>query len=629
MPGDIKGITIEFGADTSKLERAIKDINSSTRSLDSELRKVNTALKFNPKNIELWRQKQQLLTQKIDETQRKVQLLKQKQAQMDAKGVDRNSKEYRELQREIIQTESKLKTFKGQLKGVGSVRLKAVSAQFKSVGQSLQSAGQAMRGFSMAGAAVTASLGAMAYKAGVAADDINTLSKVYHIGTRDLQQYNVAAGLVDVSTETIAKSHQKLSKTMASAMDGTGKSAEAFKTLGVDITNADGSLRSSDAVWQDTIAALGQVSNETQRDALAMQLMGRSASELNPLIADGGKTYEKVAKTLNKYGLDFVDQETLDKANEFNDSIDMIKAIGLTTFQTLGSQLAAYLAPALEKVVDWAGRLAGWLSNLSPTVLTVVGVIGALVAAIAPVLLVVGKLAMGINAIITLWGTIGPMIAGLAGPIGIAVAVIAGLVAAGILLYKNWDKIKAKAIEIKAAISAAFQKAKTKVLSVLQTMASRISAIFTSIKNVTKTVFKAVLMSMTAPIRTALSIIKGLINKIKSLFHFKVSLPHIKLPHFAISPPGWKIGDLLKGKKPTLGIKWYDQGGIFRSPSVIGVGERRPEFVGALDDLRKIVRSEAGGGNTINIYSTVTGATDPEEYARALVRQLKLEMRAT
>ena len=219
----------------------------------------------------------------------------------------------------------------------------------------------------------------------------------------------------------------KLEKSMASASKGTGSQAEAFEKLGVSVTDADGNLRDGDTVWQETIAALGTMSNETERDALAMQIMGKSAAELNPLIEDGGETYKQVADTFAKYNLEVVDQETLDRANEFNDQIDTIKAVGAVAFQTIGTQLAGYLAPALEKVVDWVGKFAEWLSNLDPRVLTVIGVIGALVAGIAPLLLILGKIAFAVSSIMSLASTLGVSIGALAGPIGIAIAAIAAV----------------------------------------------------------------------------------------------------------------------------------------------------------------------------------------------------------
>ena len=568
MAGNIKGITIEFRGDTTKLDKALRQVNQETRDIDKELRQVDNALKFNPTNVDLWRQKQQLLNQKVGETKQKLDLLKQAQEQMDNDdSVDKESAEYRELQREIITTENKVKIFESQLKKVGDVDLRAASEQVKQLGGKLEAAGQALIPLSAAGGAVAGGIGALAYKSGQAADDLNTLSKQTGISTTDLQKYSAASDLVDVSTEAIAKSHVKLTKNMAAAANGSKTQAAAFEQLGVKVTNADGSLRDSDEVFQDVVSALGGMKNETERDALAMQLMGKSATELNPLIEDQGETYKNVSDTLSKYDLEFVDQETLDKANEFNDQLDTMKMLGQTSLAIVGAQLAEYLAPALEKVAGWVGKLAEWLSKLDPRVLTVIGVIGALVAAIAPLLIILGKIAFGISSIMSLMPTLGVSFTALMGPIGIAIGIIAALIAIGVLLYKNWDKIKAAASALKNWIVTTFSNLKNKV-----------SEIFGKIKN-----------AMTAPIEKAKELIKGIIEKIKGFFNFKAKLPHIKLPHFAIKPKGWHLSDLLEGVIPSLGIEWYAKGGIFSSPRVIGVGEAGPEAVVPIDKLQNMI----------------------------------------
>lgn len=588
MAGNIKGICIEFRGDTSKLDKSLRQINNETRSIDKELNQVNKSLKFNPTNVELWRQKQQLLTQKVSETKEKLDLLKQAQAQMDNDdSVDKTSKEYRELQRDIIETESKVKNFENQLRQVGNVNLRAASEQVKELGGKLESAGQALMPLSAAGAAVAGGIGALAYKSGQAADDLNTLSKVTGISTYELQKYNAAADLVDVSTEAIAKSHAKLSKNMAAAANGSKTQAAAFEQLGVKVTNADGSLRDSDAVFQDVVTALGGMKNETERDALAMQLMGKSAMELNPLIEDQGETYKNVADTLAKYNLDFVDQETLDKANEFNDELDMMKVLGTTSLSIVGAQLAEYLAPALEKVVELMGKLAEWLSGLDPRLLTVIGAIAALVAGIAPLLIILGKVAFGISSIMSLMSTLGLSFGALMGPVGIVIGIIAALIAIGVLLYKNWDVIKAKLTALKDWFAKTFD----------------------AIKNKTVAVFNAIKDAIMRPIRTAVDFVRDMIRKIKGFFNFKVSLPHIKLPHFSIKPKGWKLSDLLKGSIPHLGISWYAQGGIFNSPSVIGVGEAGPEAVLPIEKLQVMLGSMADDiVNGVNMGMRLAGA---------------------
>lgn len=601
MSGNIKGITIEFSGNTTKLDKALRDIEKNTRSLDRELKQVDKALKFNPTSVELWRQKQDLLKKKISETKDKLDALKQAQAKIDSGEVEVTADEYRKLQRDILITENQVKTFEGQLRKVGNVNLRATSEQFKEMGNKLTSAGQAMRGISTAAAAVTAAIGALTVKSGRWADDMNTMSKVYSIGTRELQQYSAAADLVDVSVETIAKSHVKLEKNMLSAANGSKNQAAAFEALGVSVTNADGSLRNGDAVWQDTIAALGNMSNETERDALAMQLMGKSAAELNPLIEDNGETYKMVSDTLSQYGLEYVDQATLDRANQFNDSLDKTKLLGETAFNQMSTQLASYLAPAMEKVVEIVGRLAEWMSNLSPETLTVIATIAAVVAILAPLLIGLGKVAFAISSIMSLASTLGPVIGALAGPIGIAIAVFAALVAAGILIYKNWDTIKAKAIAFKDQVVATFNNFKTLVT----------------------TTFNSIKTAIVTPIQTAINTVKGIIDRIKGWFPISIGkiFSNIKLPHFKLSGSF----SLTKMTVPKLSVDWYAQGGIFNSPTIAGIGEipggeavvPLNKFWDKLDNLKT--------GET-NIVININGADrDPREIAEEVKRVLIME----
>lgn len=589
MAGDIKGITIEFRGNATPLQKAIRQVDSELKKTTKELSNVNKALKFNPGNVDLWRQKQQLLKEKINETTDKLKALKAAQKQMDDANVDKNSEQYRKLQREIIETDSQLKHFKSELRSIGSPNLTALGNQFKQIGGAIEGAGQKMRGLSTAAAGVAASIGAITVKSGQWADDINTMSKVYSISTTDLQKYSAAAELVDVDVETIAKSHVKLEKQMMSAADGTGASAEAFEKLGVSVTNADGSLKNGDQVWQETIQALGQMENETERDALAMQLMGKSATELNPLIEDGGEAYEQLAKTMEKYGLDFIDQETLDAANEFNDELDTIKAIGMVAFQQLGTTLAAYLAPALEKVVDWVGRFANWITNLDPRLLAIIGGIAGVVAAIAPVLIVLGKISTGVGALIQVIGL-------LAGPVGIVIAVIAALVAIGVLLYKNWDTIKAKALAFRDSVVQTFNDFKTKVT----------------------TTFNNIKTAIVTPIQTAIETIRGIIQKIKSFFPISIGkiFSNLKLPHFKLTGK-FSLKDMTV---PKLSVDWYAQGGIFDQPTIAGIGEAGPEAVVPLDKFWKKLDEMATGQN---IVININGANkDPREIAEEVKRVL-------
>lgn len=110
-----------------------------------------------------------------------------------------------------------------------------------------------------------------------------------------------------------------------------------------------------------------------------------------------------------------------------------------------------------------------------------------------------------------------------------------------------------------------------------------------------------------APINALKDKIKAVIDRIKGFFSFSVKKPHIPMPHFSVSPPGWKLGDLLKGSLPKLGISWYAKGGIADSPNLIGIGERGPEAILPLNPFWKKmdqIAKGSGGNVTVNVYAS-------------------------
>ena len=147
MAGTIKGITIEIGADTTKLTSALSGVEKSLKSTQSALSKINTSLKFDPGNVNLLRDKFALLSEKIEATKSKLQTLKEAQRQMDASGVDKNSQEYQALQREIDITESKLKGLNKEMVEFGSVgaqRIALLGEKLQAVGEKMQAVGRTL-----------------------------------------------------------------------------------------------------------------------------------------------------------------------------------------------------------------------------------------------------------------------------------------------------------------------------------------------------------------------------------------------------------------------------------------------------------------------------------------------------
>lgn len=179
---------------------------------------------------------------------------------------------------------------------------------------------------------------------------------------------------------------------------------------------------------------------------------------------------------------------------------------------------------------------------------------------------------------------------------------ISGIVQAGInyiryVLTAAWAIISSTVSTvwngIKGVIIGVWNGIKSGVNSAINGVKSTIESVWNGIKNTTSTVWNGIKSAIETPINKAKSIVSGVIDSIKGFFSFKISWPHIPMPHFGITPSGWKIGDLLKGSIPKLGINWYADGGILTKPTIFGAsgnrlnvgGEAGPEAVLPLSKL--------------------------------------------
>lgn len=159
------------------------------------------------------------------------------------------------------------------------------------------------------------------------ADDLLTLSTQTSLTTDQLQEFEYASELVDVSTDTLRGSLVKLTNNMQTAATGTGSAAEAFKKLHVKVSDSSGKLKDNYEVFLKTIDALGKMKNETERDALAMDIFGRSATDLNPLIEAGSGRLKELAEQAHEVGY-VVDNETLQSFGELDDAMQKLDKQG-------------------------------------------------------------------------------------------------------------------------------------------------------------------------------------------------------------------------------------------------------------------------------------------------------------
>lgn len=185
---------------------------------------------------------------------------------------------------------------------------------------------------------------------------------------------------------------------------------------------------------------------------------------------------------------------------------------------------------------------------------------------------------------------------------------------------------------IKTVIGGALDAAGAVVVGAINLITSTIQNGLNLALSVVQGIFNGIKSAIEGPINGARDVVGSAIDAIKGFFNFRISWPHIPMPHFGISPSGWQIGDLLSGVIPSLSIEWYAKGGVFNGPSVIGVGEAGPEAVVPLSGSRVRPFAEAvaegivsalggardgrgGVSNTFNFYQPIKS---PDEVARAV-----------
>ena len=604
MANRIAGITIELNGDTTKLTESLKGVDRSLKNTQTQLKDVDKLLKLDPKNTELLKQKQQLLSKAVADTKEKLAQEKAALEQLEnAADSDKTVAQQQALRREIVATEASLKDYESQAKNCSSA--------LEQIGNTAQQVADKTKVLSAAAAALGGALIANAYKSAQTADELETLSKKTGFSVEELQKMQYASELVDVSFDTMTGSIKKLTSKMSSG-------DEIFEKLGVSIYDVNGNMRDATDVWYDAIAALSKVENETERDALSMELFGKSAMDMAGIVDDGGAALKELGEEAEDVGV-IMDKDAIAAANEFNDAMDRLKARTTAAMAKAGAALAGKLVPALEKIVDKVSLVLSWFANLDGTTQKLILVILGLVAAISPMAAIIAKVTTAVNALKMAFTV-------MTGPVGLVVAAIAAAIAIGVLLYKNWDTIKAKAQELWSKIVTTFNNIRDAISTRVNDIKARVTSVFSNI-----------VYAMTHPFETAKTAIQNIIDKIKGLFNFEWSWPSIKLPHFRISGGEFPYGLFGKGTLPNVAIDWYARamknGITFNNPTIfgyangqlLGAGEAGSETLIGTSTLNKMLNSR---GMTINM--TVNGGgLNPTEVANIVVDRITTEIKRT
>ena len=287
---DIKGIIIEIGGDTSKLQKAFRSAETAIKGTQQQLRDVNKALKLDPGNTDLIRDKQRLLAAQIKETKDKLDTLQQAQKEMDAQGVDKNSSAYQTLQTEIDLTKSKLKGLEDEQKQYGSVvrqTMLAASESFKEVGSKISSVGDKIKGFgTKVTAGVTTPLVAGAVKAVSAFGDVD---KEFRLIQETMGTTKNSAEDFEGLWDQIGESAKKSVYTMQDATDATLNYARA----GFTAKQATGMLTPAMSLAAGTATDLSVV---TEGVGGAMKMFGLNTDDASSNAENAARIADVLAK---------------------------------------------------------------------------------------------------------------------------------------------------------------------------------------------------------------------------------------------------------------------------------------------------------------------------------------------
>ena len=407
---------LKIGLEGEKeFKKALSEINQSFKVLGSEMKLVSSQFDKNDQSVEALTARNTVLNKEIEAQKQKIETLKkalenaatsfgENDRRTQAWQIQLNNAEaaLNDMERELQQNNDALDRAAGEFDDAEKQaddfgdEVEDAGKQSDDAGGKFEKLGAVCKAAGVAIAAAFAAVSAAAVAAGKAlvdmavegaayADTVLTESTVTGIATDKLQEYMYAAELVDVSTETLTKSMAKQIKSMKSATDGSKTMVAAYDALGVSVTDANGNMRDSDTVYWELIDALGKVENETERDALAMTILGKSAQELNPLIEAGAQRMQELGEEARNAGY-VLSEDMLAAYGALDDNLQYLKvnaegaknALGtvllpvLTELSGTGVELLAEFTKGVSDANGDIGKMSDVIGEILPKALDAV-----------------------------------------------------------------------------------------------------------------------------------------------------------------------------------------------------------------------------------------------------------------
>ena len=615
----IKGITIEIGGDTTDLQKSLKAVDSSIRNTQTALKDVNKLLKLDPKNTELLRQKQELLKTSITDTKDRLKVLKDAYKNLDGKATDEAKEQQKALSREIIETEQKLKSLKGEYNDFGSVakqKLQSVGDDLKNIGSNVSDVG---KGFTVGLTAPLVALGTIGVSYNAQMEQyrtmFTTLTGSAEEADRVISQLQADAQKSPFDTASLVEANQYLIS--------AGVEADAARQDILNLGNAIAATGGGSAELSRMAQNLQQIKNVGKATSQDIKQFANAGINIYGLLADAtGKTteqvkdmdvsYELLSEALAKasaeggkyYGAMEAQSET------FNGSLASTKE----SIQQLLGSITESAMPIIAKVLKFIKDMIDRFNALDGRVKKIILIVAAVAAAIGPVITIIGGIISGLGTLMTVIST-------LFSPIGAVIAAVAAVIAIGVLLYKNWDTIKAK----------------------LKQFVDRWKKDWGDVKAFFNKIWDNLVQGAKDKVGKIVDAIKGMVQKAKDLINFKWELPKLKLPHLSwssepLDPASlkYKILDALglPTSVPKLSVEWYrkamENGMILNGATIFGAkngrllggGEAGSEAIVGTNSLYNMIQ-QAVGTNGMTVNMTVNGSgVSANELANIVIDKL-------
>lgn len=544
---NIKGITIEIGGNTTKLQDALKDVDKQVYGLNSDLKALNQALKLDPKNTELLSQKHDVLKRNIEATTERLNTLKEAQRQMGDynKLTDEQKASYNALSAEIAKSESALKKLEAEYKQFGSVaaaQLKQVGEEMKKTGDDITGMGKKLMPLSAGALAVgTASIkmvGDLEQSLGGAEavykdyyDEIvkaaeNSASLMGTSTNKYLEYANKIGSLMQGSGLEISQAYDLTTKAMQRASD-------VASIMGISIDDAMNAITGAAKGNFTMMDNLGVAMNATSLQAYALsQGIDKTYSSMTQA--------EKVQLAYNMF-LDQTAQYAGNYAKE-NDTLNGSITTMTANLQNMAAEIGEKLLPIVTKAMEFVTKIIDKFSNLDDKTKNIILVIGGVIAVAGPLLIIIGNVitAIGtiigaVSSVISVVSGVIPVISSVVAAINWPIVAIAAVVAAIVTLYNKCEWFRNFVNSIIPTIVNLFKSLPTMIANGISAAASAVSNavkkisdfVKNGLKNLPKEAVnwgKDMISGLADGIKGAVSkvkdAVKGVANKIKEFLHF-------------------------------------------------------------------------------------------------------------